>query len=211
MFGCNGKWNFSEIHFLLTNIYSFDPEMILHSHFYFKSFPERERERERERAQIGERERKKRLRRRSHRSSDDCAARRHGVIVGAVARSGLSLLSLSLSLSLFPEVIWSENEGRNWFLGQRWKYWSTGSHFPENDIFRDSQTCGKGWKWFPEIIFTQNKRTLNLRRVFDRHHTNTLLGVFFVFILQVLSRTREYCVTYFWFLASSIIIIIKCN
>ena len=61
MFGCNKKFHFSEIHFLLTNIYSFDPEIILHSYFQFKSFPEKEREREREReerAQIGERERK---------------------------------------------------------------------------------------------------------------------------------------------------------
>ena len=47
MFGSNGKWNFPENHFLLTNIYSFDPEMILHSHFHFKSFSEKERERER--------------------------------------------------------------------------------------------------------------------------------------------------------------------
>ena len=110
---------------------------------------------------------------RSHRSRCsiiDRAARRRGAIVERAVRSGLSLLSLSLwsglsllslSLSLFPEVIWSENEGRNWFPGQRWKYWSTRSHFPENDIFRDSQTCGKGWKWFPEIIFIQNKRTLS--------------------------------------------------
>ena len=43
--GCNEKWNFPEIHFLLTNIYSFDPDCILHSYFQFKSFPERERER----------------------------------------------------------------------------------------------------------------------------------------------------------------------
>ena len=47
MFGCNKKFHFSEIHFLLTNIYSFDPEIILHSYFQFKSFPEKERERER--------------------------------------------------------------------------------------------------------------------------------------------------------------------
>ena len=46
MFGCNGKFHFPEIHFLLTNIYSFDPEIILHSYFQFKSFPEKERERE---------------------------------------------------------------------------------------------------------------------------------------------------------------------
>ena len=69
--------------------------------------------------------------------------------------------TLSLSLSLFPEILWSENEGRKLFPGQRWKYWSTESHFPKNIIFRDNQTCGKGWKWFPKIIFIQNKRTLN--------------------------------------------------
>ena len=48
MFGCNGKFHFPKIHFLLTNIYSFDPELILHSYFWFKSFSEKERERERE-------------------------------------------------------------------------------------------------------------------------------------------------------------------
>ena len=86
-------------------------------------------------------------------------------------------LSLSLSLSLFPEMLWSENEGRKSFPGQRWKYWSTGSHFPENIIFCDSQTCGKGWKWFPEIIFTQNKRTLRLaypQRALRLENTNEL-------------------------------------
>ena len=39
MFGCNGKYNFPEIAFLLTKIYPFDPEMNLHSHFHFNSFP----------------------------------------------------------------------------------------------------------------------------------------------------------------------------
>ena len=39
MFGCNGKYNFLEIAFLLTKIYPFDPEMNLHSHFHFNSFP----------------------------------------------------------------------------------------------------------------------------------------------------------------------------
>ena len=81
MFGCNGKWNFSEIHFMLTEIYAFDPEMNLHSHFHFNSFPEREREREkgrekRESPDRRERERKKRLCRRSRRSSEDCTPRR---------------------------------------------------------------------------------------------------------------------------------------
>ena len=67
-------------------------------------------------------------------------ARSPPAIVGLTVR--FLLLSraraLSLSLSLFPEMLWSENEGRKSFLGQRWKYWSTGSHFPENIIFRDS-------------------------------------------------------------------------
>ena len=39
MFGCNGKYNFPEIAFLLTIIYPFDPEMNLRSHFHFNSFP----------------------------------------------------------------------------------------------------------------------------------------------------------------------------
>ena len=86
------------------------------------------------------------------------AARRRGA-----ARSGLSLSDLgSLSLSLSPEVIWSENEGRKSFPGQRWKYWSIGSHFPENDIFRDSQTLRFYGKWFPETAFTQFKHILKL-------------------------------------------------
>ena len=81
MFGCNGKWNFPEIHFMLTEIYAFDPEMNLHFHFHFNSFPERERERERGREKREspnrrerERERKKRLRRRSCCSSEDRTA-----------------------------------------------------------------------------------------------------------------------------------------
>ena len=73
MFGWNGKFYFPEIHFQLTNIYSFDPELILHSYFRFKSFPEKERERERkrkERAQIGERERGRRESRRDRPTSE---------------------------------------------------------------------------------------------------------------------------------------------
>ena len=39
MFGCNGKYNFPEIVFLLTRIYAFNPKMNLRSHFHFNSFP----------------------------------------------------------------------------------------------------------------------------------------------------------------------------
>ena len=62
MFGCHGKWYFPENDFWLTNIFTFDPEMIFHPHFHFKSFAEKEREREREKREP-----------RSRRSSiDDC-------------------------------------------------------------------------------------------------------------------------------------------
>ena len=50
MFGCNEKFHFLEIHFLLTNIYSFDPELIYTLIFgsnHFRKKRERERERER--------------------------------------------------------------------------------------------------------------------------------------------------------------------
>ena len=90
---------------------------------------------------------------RSHRSSIDEGRDRRSVL------SDLGSL-FSLSLSLSPEMIWSENEGVKSFPGQRWKFQSTGSNFPENEIYRCCQTPGFGGKWFPEIIFLQNKRTL---------------------------------------------------
>ena len=40
----------TENDFRLTNIFTFDPEMIFSPHFHFKVFPEKERERERVRA-----------------------------------------------------------------------------------------------------------------------------------------------------------------
>ena len=47
----------TENDFRLTNIFTFDPEMIFSPHFHFKLFPEIERERERERARARERRR----------------------------------------------------------------------------------------------------------------------------------------------------------
>ena len=96
----------------------------------------------------------RRLRRLSINECDDRTTRR--LTIGAL-RSGLSLLSLSL----FPEMIWSENEGVKSFTGQRSKCWSTGNDFLENFIFRYCQTCRFGGKWFLEIIFPQNKCTLS--------------------------------------------------
>ena len=126
-------------------------------------------ERARNRDQRGARSPDERAARRSpalsSRSSDDRAPRRSPTLSSSSLslRSGLSLLSLSLSLSLFPEMIWTENKSVKLFPGQRSKYWSTGNEFgnefPENFIFCCSQTCGFRGKWFPEIIFTRNKRT----------------------------------------------------
>ena len=66
----------------------------------------------------------------------------------------------TLSLSLFPEMNWSENKGAKSFPDQRSNCWPTGNDFLENEIFRCCQTRGFGGKWFQEIIFPQNKRTL---------------------------------------------------
>ena len=65
------------------------------------------------------------------RSSDDRTARRSPakslLPLSLSLRSGLSLLSLSLSL--FSEMIWTENKSVKLFPGQRSKYWSTGNDF----------------------------------------------------------------------------------
>ena len=67
----------------MTNIFTFDFEIIFSSHFHFKSLPEKEREREREgresldqreRAQIALRRANERRDRQSRRSSDDRTA-----------------------------------------------------------------------------------------------------------------------------------------
>ena len=108
--------------------------------------------------------------------------------------------SLSLSLSLFPEMLWSENEGRKSFPGQRWKYWSTGSHFPENIIFHDSQTCGFGGKWFSEVIFTQNKHSLTL----FMHH---IVFVLYLFVLTC-SLPLVLCFSLFFFSLLCVLVLI---
>ena len=68
MFGCNGKYNFLEIVFLLTIFYAFDPEMNLHSHFHFNSFPSHsphtatQREREKRNTKVTRTQRERELR-----------------------------------------------------------------------------------------------------------------------------------------------------
>ena len=71
-------------------------------------------------------------------------------------------LSLFLSLSLFPEMNWSENESVNSFPGQKRKFRSTWSEFPENFIFRCSQTYGFGGKWFLKSFSPKTNAPLHL-------------------------------------------------
>ena len=82
-------------------------------------------------------------------------------VAGSVWVDGWALFFLSLSLSFAhdPEMNWSENESVKSFLDQRSKFLVKGNDFPENRIFHSCQTRGSGGKWFPETIFTQNKRT----------------------------------------------------
>ena len=93
-------------------------------------------------------------------------------------------LSVLLCVESDPEMNWSENENVNSFPGQRGKFWSIGMQFPENCIFCCNQTCGKGWKWFPEIIFTQNKCSLSL--IFKQKNITTYLTKTENFLLKVL-------------------------
>ena len=121
MFGCNGNFYFPEIHFQLTNIYSFDPDCILHSYFQFKSFSEKERERERERGESPDRrereeeeragnrrgawssdEREERAGdRRLRRSSDDRTD-----LASDLASPARSHLLLHCAISIWPDFRW---------------------------------------------------------------------------------------------------------
>ena len=104
MFGCNGKFYFPEIHFQLTKIYSFDPELILHSYFRFKSFPEKERVREREKREPrSEREREEEERasaivRRARRNKTAIDKRRDRLTSALIGRSRPSSIEIASAL-----------------------------------------------------------------------------------------------------------------
>ena len=87
VFGNNSKFYFLKNGFLLIEIFTFDPEMILHPHFHFKSFSEKYREREgRESPDRRERERERERRESPNQRAPivDCAARRS--TCGAIVR-----------------------------------------------------------------------------------------------------------------------------
>ena len=93
MFGCHGKYHFPENDFRLTNIFTFDPEMIFRPHFHFKSFPEKERER-RESPDQRERKRRESPDRAAHLTIAPCrqaarSMRSRSAIVDRAARSSI--------------------------------------------------------------------------------------------------------------------------
>ena len=109
MFGSNGKFHFPENGFLLTEIFTFDPEMILHPHFHFKSFPEKERERERERereerAQITKRERRESLDWRALIVDGPARRSTNGAIVRRAARSTSGAIVQRARSSIAPLI-----------------------------------------------------------------------------------------------------------
>ena len=89
MFDSNGKFHFPENGFLLTEIFTFDPEMILHPHFHFKSFPEKEREREKREPRSESTDRRSR-----HSSIDERCDHLMNALVDRAARRSLPLVAV---------------------------------------------------------------------------------------------------------------------
>ena len=75
-------------------------------------------------------------------------------------------LSLSLSVRLSLEIVWSENRNVKQFLGQSLYFTVKWNDFPENSIFYTQPNTWWGVKWFPEMVWSQNKHTLSLSGVF---------------------------------------------
>ena len=69
--------------------------------------------------------------------------------------------SLSLSLSLFVEFIWSENRTVKWFPGQRLVFFSQLKCKSGKCYFLEQPNTLFYGKWFPEMVWSQNKRSLS--------------------------------------------------
>ena len=74
---------------------------------------------------------------------------------------GLPLLSLSLSLSLSPETIWSENRNGNEFQWSKLLFYGQMKMISEKFYFQNQPNSLFYRKWFPESVYHQNKRTLS--------------------------------------------------
>ena len=70
-------------------------------------------------------------------------------------------LSLSLSARLSPKIVWSENRNVKWFPGQSLYFYSQMKCISGNSIFHAQPNTRFYGKWFPEMVWSQNKRTLN--------------------------------------------------
>ena len=98
------------------------------------------------------------------------ARSRRRVWLCEVESSLLSLLSLSLSfslslsLSLFarlsPEIVCSENRNVKQFPSHNLYFTVKWNAFPENFIFHAQPNTRWCVKWFPEMVWSQNKCTL---------------------------------------------------
>ena len=90
------------------------------------------------------------------------ARSRRRVWLCEVESSLLSLLSLSLSLfvRLRPEIVCSENRNVKQFPSQNLYFTVQWNAFPENFIFHTQPNTWWCVKWFLEMVWSQNKRTL---------------------------------------------------
>ena len=62
---------------------------------------------------------------------------------------------------LSPKMVWSENRNVKQFLGQSLYFTVHWNAFPENSIFSAQPNTRWGVKWFLEMVWSQNKRTLS--------------------------------------------------
>ena len=70
-------------------------------------------------------------------------------------------LSLSLFARLSSKMVWNENRNLKQFLGQNLYFTVKWNVFPENSIFHAQPNTRWGVKWFLEMVWSQNKRTLS--------------------------------------------------
>ena len=74
-------------------------------------------------------------------------------------------LSLSLSSPPFaclsPKMVWSENRNVKWFSGQSLYFYSQMKCISGNSIFHAQPNTRFYGKWFPEMVWNQNKQSLS--------------------------------------------------
>ena len=94
----------TENDFQLTNIFTFDPEMIFSPHFHFKAFSEKERERERERARARGEETEQLVQRSPADSELQATPISSSTIVAKIAIDGAILRCCEIAISPSTEI-----------------------------------------------------------------------------------------------------------